>query len=400
MWFEHRGSCLGAPTAAGYCARSVAESAKTRVILSVGAFAHREHPIFMRSLRNLIRFLVAVQLLPALESGEETLVGGQAVLEGVMMRSPHAWAISCRKPSGETVTMSEPLERPTEKHKWMGWPVVRGVMTLGYAMTLGYRALRFSANVAIEDAINQETNDQKGGETSTAALESSAAANTKAEQREKALKISGWMAAANVVVSLAFFIFMYKYLPLLAATELKKANPALGGQVVFNLVDGAVRLILFLLFIWGVSLFRDIRRVYQYHGAEHKTVFAFEDGKPLETGEVQKYSTYHPRCGTSFLMTVMLISIGFYMLIPFTTFWARFASRIALLPVIAGVSYEIIRFAAKHRGSLFAFMTAPGLWLQRITTQPPSDDMAQCAITALDHAMTIEKDHGGELVIA
>jgi uncharacterized protein YqhQ len=354
----------------------------------------------MRSLRNLIRFLVAVQLLPALESGEETLVGGQAVLEGVMMRSPHAWAISCRKPSGETVTMSEPLERPTEKHKWMGWPVVRGVMTLGYAMTLGYRALRFSANVAIEDAINQETNDQKGGETSTAALESSAAANTKAEQREKALKISGWMAAANVVVSLAFFIFMYKYLPLLAATELKKANPALGGQVVFNLVDGAVRLILFLLFIWGVSLFRDIRRVYQYHGAEHKTVFAFEDGKPLETGEVQKYSTYHPRCGTSFLMTVMLISIGFYMLIPFTTFWARFASRIALLPVIAGVSYEIIRFAAKHRGSLFAFMTAPGLWLQRITTQPPSDDMAQCAITALDHAMTIEKDHGGELVIA
>jgi uncharacterized protein YqhQ len=159
-------------------------------------------------------------------------------------------------------------------------------------------------------------------------------------------------------------------------------------------------LILFLLFIWGVSLWPDIRRVYQYHGAEHKTVFAFEDGKPLEPAEVQKYSTFHPRCGTSFLMTVMLISIGFYMLIPYTTFWARFASRIVLLPVIAGVSYEIIRFAAKHRGSLFALMTAPGLWLQRITTQPPSDEMAQCAITALNQAMSLEKENGGELVIA
>jgi uncharacterized protein YqhQ len=129
-------------------------------------------------------------------------------------------------------------------------------------------------------------------------------------------------------------------------------------------------------------------------------VFAFENGDPLTTTAVQKYSTFHPRCGTSFLMTVMLISIVFYMLFPVTTFWARFALRIVLLPVIAGVSYEIIRFAAKHRGSLFALITAPGLWLQRITTKPPSDEMAQCAITALDHAMSLEKERGGELVIA
>jgi len=352
------------------------------------------------SLRNLVRFLVAVQLLPALESGEETLVGGQAVLEGVMMRSPHAWAIACRKPSGEVVTLSEPLERPSEKHKWMAWPIVRGVMTLGYAMSLGYRALRFSANVAIEEVIGNGSTDAP-----TVAVKQSEGApirpfESPVEEREKAATISGWLAAGNVVVSLAFFIFMYKYLPLLAATELKRYNPAFGGQIVFNLIDGAVRLVLFLLFIWGVSLFPDIRRVYEYHGAEHKTVFAFENGDPLETAAVQKYSTFHPRCGTSFLMTVMLISIGFYMLIPFTTFWARFASRIALLPLIAGVSYEIIRFAAKHRGSLFALMTAPGLWLQRITTQPPSDEQAQCAIVALDHAMALEKDHGGELVIA
>ena len=353
----------------------------------------------MRRLLNYLRFFVAVQLLPALESGEETLVGGQAVLEGVMMRSPHAWSIACRRPSGEVVTMTEPLERPSEKHKWMAWPVVRGVMTLGYAMTLGYRALRFSANVAIEE-IMQEPNGTKNEHIATDQSQQSEASSSSSKSSEKAAKISSWLAAVNIVISLAFFIFMYKYLPLLAATELKKIDPALGGRIAFNLVDGGIRLALFLLFIWGVSLWKDIRRVYEYHGAEHKTVFAFEDGKPLEAAEVQKYSTYHPRCGTSFLMTVMLISIGFYMLVPYTTFWARFASRIVLLPVIAGVSYEIIRFAAKHRGSLFALITAPGLWLQRITTKPPSDDQAQCAIVALDHAMSLEKQRGGELVIA
>jgi len=358
----------------------------------------------VRRLKNYLRFLAAIQLLPALESGEETLVGGQAVLEGVMMRSPHAWAIACRKPSGEVVTMSEPLERPSEKHKWMAWPVVRGVMTLGYAMNLGYRALRFSANVAIEDIMQDgKTNDVATAASAVPPKRSEAELGTesaKAQTREKAATLSTWLAAVNIVISLAFFIFMYKYIPLLAATELKKIDPALGGRIVFNLIDGGIRLLLFLLFIWGVSLWKDIRRVYEYHGAEHKTVFAFENGDPLNTAAVQKYSTYHPRCGTSFLMTVMLISIGFYMLVPFTTFWARFASRIVLLPVIAGVSYEIIRFAAKHRGSLFALMTAPGLWLQRITTKPPSDEQAQCAIAALDHAMSLEKERGGELVIA
>jgi uncharacterized protein YqhQ len=313
-----------------------------------------------------------------LEGGEETLVGGQAVLEGVMMRSPHAWAIACRKPSGAVSVHSEPLERLSEKHKWMGWPVVRGVITLGHAMTLGFRALKFSANVALEE------------------MQPAAAA----KPEKKKLEISGWIAAINIVFSVGFFIFMYKYLPLVAATELKKVDPALGGQIMFNLVDGLIRLALFLVFIWATSLWPDIRRVYEYHGAEHKTVFAFENGDPLETAAVQKYSTYHPRCGTSFLMTVMIISILVYMLFPVTTFWARFALRIALLPVITGLSYEIIRFAAKHRGSLFALMTAPGLWLQRITTQSPSDAQAECAITALDQAMVLEKERGGELVIA
>src|SRR5215831_4834342 len=160
-----------------------------------------EHLIIVRSIKNYFRFLAAVQLLPALESGEETLVGGQAVLEGVMMRSPHAWAIACRKPSGEVVTMSEPLERPSEKHKWMAWPIVRGVMTLGYAMTLGYRALRFSANVAIED-IMQEEGGQRHIDTTAKPAEA-----PKSKSSEKAAAISGWLAAVNIVISLAFFIF-------------------------------------------------------------------------------------------------------------------------------------------------------------------------------------------------
>ncbi len=321
-----------------------------------------------------MRFLAAVQLLPALEGGEETLVGGQAVLEGVMMRSPHAWGIAVRKASGEMVTHSEPLERLSDKHKWMGWPVVRGVMTLGQAMALGFRALRYSANVALGDA--------------------------QQEEKGKKLEISGWLAALNVLLSVGFFIFMYKFVPLVAATELKRISPAFGTQIVFNLIDGVIRIALFLLFIWGVSLWADIKRVYQYHGAEHKTVFAFESRDPLEIAAVQKYTTYHPRCGTSFLMTVMLISIAAYTMIPVTTFGSRFAIRVLLLPLIAGVSYELIRFAARHRGSLFALLTAPGLWLQRITTQPPADDQVECAISALDHAMELEKHRGNELVIA
>ncbi|MGA3090201.1 MAG: DUF1385 domain-containing protein [Terriglobales bacterium] len=338
----------------------------------------------MRRWWQILRFLAAVQLLPALESGEETLVGGQAVLEGVMMRSPHAWGIAVRKPSGEIVTHSEPLERPSEQHKWMGWPVVRGVMTLGHAMTLGFRALKFSANTALEELSG---NDPAGS-------------GDDGKNQGKKFEITGWMAGLNMAFSIAFFIFMYKYLPLLATTELKRVNPVFGQQFLFNLVDGLIRIAMFLLFVWGVSLWKDIRRVYEYHGAEHKTVFAFENGDPLNAGAVQKYSTYHPRCGTSFLMTVMIISMFVYMTIPVQTFWARFAIRIAFLPLIAGVSYEIIRFAAKHRGSLFALMTAPGLWLQRITTQPPDDREVECAILALDEAMKLEKARGGELVIA
>jgi len=290
-----------------------------------------------------------------------------------MMRSPHAWGICIRRPDGTLATHSEPLEKLSDKHKWMGWPFLRGIMTLGSAMTLGFRALRYSADVALGVLTPNE---------------------------EKKTEISSWVIAVNLILSLSFFIFMYKFVPLLAATKLKNHYPAFGNQILFNVVDGVIRISLFLLFIWGISLWPDIKRVYRYHGAEHKTVFAFENNDPLTVKNAQAYTTFHPRCGTSFLMTVMLIAMLFYMLIPATTFWARFASRLALLPVIAAVSYELIRFAAKHGSSLFAVLTKPGLWLQRITTQPPADDQVETAITALNEAMELEKQRGGELVIA
>ena len=329
--------------------------------------------------KQYLRLLAATQLLPALESGEETLVGGQAVLEGVMMRTPHAWGITVRKQSGETVTHADVLERPSDRRKWMGWPVIRGVVTLGYAMMLGFRALKFSANVALEEMTG--TRPESG----------------KAEEK---IEISGWMATFNIILSLGFFIVFYKFLPLLAATGLKHAFPALENRILFNLADGGIRIGLFLLFVWGISLAKDIHRVYEYHGAEHKTVFAFETGETVDVERAQSFVTWHPRCGTSFLMTVMLICIVVYSLFPVQTFWGKFVLRIAALPFISGISYELIRYAAKKRNSLFAALTKPGLWLQRITTQPPSDGQVTCAISALDAALEIEKRNGGELVIA
>jgi uncharacterized protein YqhQ len=336
----------------------------------------------MNRLRKHLSFFFALQLLPALEAAsQEALIGGQAVLEGVMMRSPHAWGIAVRKTTGDMATFCEPLERPSDKRKWLAWPFIRGLVVLGQAMKLGFRALKFSANVVMA-SLNP---DQE----------------KKPDQKEDKLEMSSWVVAANVAISLAFFIVMYKFIPLVATTRLKTHWHALGNNFLFNLVDGGIRLAIFLLVLWGLSLMQDMRRVFQYHGAEHKTVFAYEAQRDIPSVSfTQKFSTYHPRCGTSFLVTIMLISIFIYALFPVTAFWPRFALRIVLLPVIASVSYEMIRFSAKHGKSLFALLTMPGLWTQRITTKQPTDDMVECAIKALDEAMELEKTHGGELVIA
>ena len=175
----------------------------------------------------------------------------------------------------------------------------------------------------------------------------------------------------------------------------------LHGRFAFNMVDGVIRMVIFRRIPVRVSRLKDIRRVFEYHGAEHKVVFNFESGKPVNVENAQTFITFHPRCGTSFLLVVMVISMVVYALIPVRQLrWRNCSSRIALLPVIAGLSYELIRFAAKRQGSLMAALTAPGLWLQRITTKPPSDDQTAVAIHALDGAMALEEKQGGELVIA
>jgi len=314
--------------------------------------------------------------MPVLESGEETLVGGQAVVEGVMMRAPHSYCVAVRKPNGEIVTEELPLARMSEKYKIFRYPVFRGVGTLCQALQLGYRATRFSATQALDDP------------------------KLAAESKEKAKEVPGWAFAGPLVFSFAFFIFAYKYLPLFLVTRLEKIYPVLSGHVYETLVDGGIRLAILLGLLYGLSRFKDIRRMFEYHGAEHKVVFNYEAGQPVTVANAQRYSTFHPRCGTSFLFVVFVLAIPFYMLLPFTGFAAKLLGRVVLIPLIAGVAYELIRFAAKRRGSFLAAMTAPGLWMQRITTKPPADEQTAIAIHALEGAMQLEAKQGGELVIA
>jgi uncharacterized protein YqhQ len=188
--------------------------------------------------------------------------------------------------------------------------------------------------------------------------------------------------------------------PLYLATALGKWLPLFRERIPFNLADGIIRMAIFVGFLVLISRWKDIHRVFEYHGAEHRVVFNFESGRPVTVANAQSFSTLHPRCGTSFLLVVMLVSIVVYTLLPFDSFVLKLAGRIVLLPLIAGLSYEAIRYAAKHRSGLLATLTAPGLWLQRITTQPPSDDQTEVAIRALEGAMALEQAQGGPLVIA
>jgi uncharacterized protein YqhQ len=202
------------------------------------------------------------------------------------------------------------------------------------------------------------------------------------------------------VFSLGFFIFLYKFVPLFLATRLGKVAPSLSGRFATNMTDGIIRMAIFLVFLFALSRMKDIRRVFEYHGAEHKVVFNFESRKPVNVENAQRFVTFHPRCGTSFLLVVMVIAMIVYALVPVDGFAAKLLARIILLPVIAGLSYELIRFAAKRQGTLMGLLTMPGLWLQRITTKPPDDSEVSVAIYALEGAMELEQKQGGELVIA
>lgn len=325
------------------------------------------------SLRVFLRFFAHTQLLPVLENGEETtLIGGQAVMEGVMMRSPHSYCVAVRKPNGQIATEESPLERLSEKYPAFKLPVLRGLGTLGSAMGLGMKALRFSASCALED----ENSPQKKTE------------------------VGSWGMALNVLGSLLFFVVLYKFVPLYLATKLGHLVPALGGRLAINLTDGAIRIAIFLGFLFAISRLKDIHRVFEYHGAEHRVVFNFESKQDVTVENAQRFVTWHPRCGTSFLLVVMVLSMIVYALLPIDSFALKLAARVVLLPLIVGLSYELIRYAARKQNSLLSVMTKPGLWLQRVTTQTPSNDQTEVAICALHRAMELERAQGGELVIA
>jgi uncharacterized protein YqhQ len=193
---------------------------------------------------------------------------------------------------------------------------------------------------------------------------------------------------------------MYKVVPVYLANKLHAVNPLLAGHFMSTVVEGIIRISILVGFVYCASLMKDMRRMFEYHGAEHKVVFNFESHQPVTVENAQRFTTYHPRCGTSFLIVMMILTIPVYALIPFTAMLPMILARVALIPLVVGLSYEIIRFAAKHPGSLMAVITAPGLWLQRITTKPPADDQAAVAIHALKGAMALEEAQGGELVIA
>lgn len=334
----------------------------------------------MKSTFNTLRRLF---VLPLVQGPEEVLVGGQAVIEGVMMRSPHSWAVAVRKMSGTMAVMQEHLDRPSERRPWLRYPMLRGLGVLGQAMVLGIRALRYSA----QEALDEEKPE--------------AQPNAVADPAKKKAELSNWLLALNVVFSLAFFIVFYKFLPLYAATLMQRHYAVMHNFIAFNFVDGVIRMILFLAFLFALAQMKEIKRVFEYHGAEHKVVWAFEkNGGQVTLENARKATRFHPRCGTSFLLVVMVIALIVYLFLPFQSFAWKLIIRILLLPVIAGISYEFIRYAAKSKGWIWHAASQPGLWLQRITTREPDDRQLETAIRSLEAAMELEKQHGGEMVIA
>ncbi len=292
-----------------------------------------------------------------------------------MMRSPSSYSIAVRKADQSIVTKKDYLPKPAQRSKILRLPIIRGIATLGQAFTLGMRALKFSTDQVLMSRLAKSDDVQQKGE------------------------ISPWMMALNVALAIFFFVLLFKWLPLVLASQLKDYFSTLSNRFFFSLVDGSIRLGIFLIYIFSVSRLNDIRRLFEYHGAEHKVVFTYEARQELSVENARQHSTLHPRCGTSFLMVVMLTSTFVYAFIPFDSFSLKLLSRVVLIPLIAGLSYEIIRFAAQHQHSLLNLITRPGLWLQRVTTKEPSDDQLEIAIRALDEAIFLENSEGHLAVI-
>jgi uncharacterized protein YqhQ len=300
-------------------------------------------------------------------SDDEILVGGQAVIEGVMMRSPKGFSVAVRRQDGTVKIMKNVLKTVGEKWKLFKVPVVRGVGVLGQALVLGIRALRFSAEEALADEADK---------------------NGKKPVKSDPSNVSKWLIAGNLVLALGINILLFVVLPLFI-TRVVQTETGFESTLLFNGIDGFFRVLVFVTFLYLVSLMKDMNRVFQYHGAEHKTVYNFEARQDLKVENARRFSTLHPRCGTSFLLVVMVISILVFSIAHFDSFTGKLLSRIALLPLIAGISYEVIRYSAKHPKSILRVVTLPGLLLQKITTKEPDDPQLEVAIRALEEAMTV-----------
>ena len=273
-------------------------------------------------------------------------VGGQAVIEGVMMRDANKTATAVRLPNGEIEVETHPVTSIRDRYPVLNLPLIRGSVIMVESLVIGMRALSFSAQAAGEED----------------------------EQMTKK-EIAMTILFALVLASVLFIVIPTGAAHLAAAYT--------DDPVVFNLIEGGIRLTVFLLYIWGISFMDGIHRVFQYHGAEHKTIHCYEAGEALTVENVQKFPRLHPRCGTNFLLIVMVVAIVFHVFFGWPDLWLRILSRLAVLPVVAGVSYEIIRFAGRSENRIVRIMITPGLWLQYLTTRPPEGEMVEVAIESL-----------------
>jgi uncharacterized protein YqhQ len=286
--------------------------------------------------------------------------GGQAVIEGVMMRSPSSWAVAVRTPEGDITEVIRAIESPMKRRAIWRLPIVRGIIALGESLAIGFKALAISANVMTQER-------DENGEIKT--------------------QIGRAQLIFSFAIAIGFALMLFKVGPALLTSWLP-----IDSTGVFVIVEGIIRVTVFVVYIGLVSLLPDLRRVFQYHGAEHKTINALEAGAELTPANVQKYSLIHPRCGTAFLLWVMVIAIFVFAFVGRPALHWLILSRILLLPVIAGLAYEVIRFAGKHQGNrVLMTILAPGLWLQRLTTREPTLDQIEVSIQALQRVLEREQ---------
>lgn len=333
--------------------------------------------------------------------------GGQAVIEGVMMRGPRFFAVACRRENGEIVEISENVESFIQKWKWLHRPFLRGTLALIDSMALGSKALRFSANVAMLDAPDgkseeKKTKDENGGADTEFTRKTHLAIGADTElmpiptgpaDPKEIKSVNDIAIAGTMVLSLALGIGIFVMIPTWAASITGRWTQQ---PVLLNLAEGVVKLAIFLGYITLIGRMKEIQRIFQYHGAEHKTINAYEAGAELTPKSVQSFSRIHPRCGTSFILIVMIVSILAHIPMGWPDLFIRLLSRVAVLPIVAGISYEIIRYAGLHRDKAWLQnLLSPGLKTQLLTTREPDDDQVEVAIRSLQ--MVLEKDGGLEL---